>query len=64
MPTAITDVFDAELIRRYDTRAPRYTSYPTADHFHPGFGPSDYQRVMCTGMMPHRRCMCTFLFVP
>lgn len=44
----IANVFDADLIRRYDTRAPRYTSYPTADHFHPGFGPGDYQRALCT----------------
>lgn len=48
MPTAITDVFDAELIRRYDTRAPRYTSYPTADRFHPGFGSGDCQRALRT----------------
>jgi oxygen-independent coproporphyrinogen-3 oxidase len=48
MPTAITDVFDAELIHRYDTRAPRYTSYPTADRFHPGFGSGDCQRALRT----------------
>ncbi len=24
---------DADLIARYDGRAPRYTSYPTAPHF-------------------------------
>ena len=23
-------IFDADLIRRYDSRGPRYTSYPTA----------------------------------
>lgn len=39
MPTTITGGLDAELMRRYDTRAPPYTAYPTADHFHPGFGP-------------------------
>jgi oxygen-independent coproporphyrinogen-3 oxidase len=36
-------VFDAELLARYDVNGPRYTSYPTADRFHAGFGPSDYR---------------------
>ena len=26
----------ADLIARYDVRLPRYTSYPTAPHFHAG----------------------------
>jgi len=30
--------FDAELVARYDITGPRYTSYPTAPQFHPGFG--------------------------
>lgn len=30
-------VFDADLIRRLDRNGPRYTSYPTADRFHPGY---------------------------
>ena len=34
--------FDADLIRKYDQFGPRYTSYPTADRFHDGFGPADY----------------------
>ncbi|MEP7184300.1 MAG: oxygen-independent coproporphyrinogen III oxidase [Rhodanobacter sp.] len=29
--------FDAELISRHDQHGPRYTSYPTALHFHPDF---------------------------
>jgi len=29
--------FDAELLRRHDRPGPRYTSYPTAPHFHEGF---------------------------
>ncbi len=36
-------VFDPELIRRYDTAGPRYTSYPTAVHFHTGFTEADYR---------------------
>jgi len=35
--------FDAELIRRYDTRGPRYTSYPTALQFDDTFGTADYR---------------------
>ncbi|MGA7799878.1 MAG: oxygen-independent coproporphyrinogen III oxidase [Gammaproteobacteria bacterium] len=36
-------VFDRELIRRYDTSGPRYTSYPTAVQFHEGFGEDLYR---------------------
>ncbi|MCX4187021.1 oxygen-independent coproporphyrinogen III oxidase [Methylophaga sp. OBS4] len=35
--------FDAELIQRYDTAGPRYTSYPTAVEFHEGFSEQDYK---------------------
>jgi len=37
-------IFDAELIHRYDLVGPRYTSYPTAVQFHDGFGEADYRR--------------------
>lgn len=30
------------LAQRFDTHGPRYTSYPTADHFHNRFGKADY----------------------
>lgn len=33
-----TPEFDPALIARYDSRGPRYTSYPTALQFHAGFG--------------------------
>ena len=33
----------AELLARYDRPGPRYTSYPTAVEFHPGFGEADYR---------------------
>lgn len=36
-------VFDAELIKKYDTAGPRYTSYPTAVQFHTGFTAADYR---------------------
>src|SRR5690606_35422955 len=34
---------DAGLIERFGGRAPRYTSCPSADRFHAGFGPRDYR---------------------
>ena len=36
-------IFDADLVRRYDGPGPRYTSYPTAVQFHPGFGTAEYE---------------------
>ena len=36
--------FNADLIRRYDQRGPRYTSYPTAVQFHEGFDHVAYER--------------------
>jgi oxygen-independent coproporphyrinogen III oxidase len=35
-------IFDAGLVSRYDRPGPRYTSYPTAVQFHPGFGIAQY----------------------
>ncbi len=37
--------FDADLLRRYDKSGPRYTSYPTAVQFHPGFDEAQYRAV-------------------
>lgn len=37
--------FDPELVRKHDRQAPRYTSYPSAVQFHPGFTTADYIRV-------------------
>jgi oxygen-independent coproporphyrinogen III oxidase len=34
--------FDPELIARMSQQGPRYTSYPTADRFGPGFGAAEY----------------------
>jgi oxygen-independent coproporphyrinogen-3 oxidase len=36
--------FDQELIKRYDGRGPRYTSYPTALQFDEKFSTDDYRR--------------------
>jgi oxygen-independent coproporphyrinogen-3 oxidase len=34
--------FDADIIRKFSTSGPRYTSYPTADRFTPDFGYGSY----------------------
>ncbi len=36
--------FDFDLLRRYDEFGPRYTSYPTAPHFHEGFGEAELRQ--------------------
>ncbi|MDX1454382.1 MAG: oxygen-independent coproporphyrinogen III oxidase [Gammaproteobacteria bacterium] len=41
-----TMTFDKGLIRRYDIKAPRYTSYPTAREFTVAFGEQDYREAM------------------
>ncbi len=38
----VTVHFDPELLRRISRPGPRYTSYPTADRFHGGYGYGDY----------------------
>lgn len=35
-----------ELVRKFDKPGPRYTSYPTADRFHPGYTQHTYQRYL------------------
>jgi len=47
MTTSAPDLeISEELIRRFDKLGPRYTSYPTADRFHNGFGAADHQRYL------------------
>lgn len=36
--------FNLELLEKYDTQGPRYTSYPTAPEFVGHFGQQDYIR--------------------
>lgn len=36
--------FNADLIKRYDSAGPRYTSYPTAVEFHEGFDSAHYKQ--------------------
>lgn len=37
--------FDKSLIEKYQVSCPRYTSYPTANHFHENFSENDYIRI-------------------
>jgi oxygen-independent coproporphyrinogen-3 oxidase len=39
-------VIDAALVQKYGGNGPRYTSYPTADRFHTGFGEAALGRVL------------------
>lgn len=41
-----TPLFEPALLRRFDINGPRYTSYPTADRFHNGFGAGGYQAAL------------------
>ncbi len=45
-PAATCLHFDEALIRKHDQSGPRYTSYPTADRFHEGFGPAEYVQAL------------------
>ncbi len=42
---SLSSLFDPELLRRYDVPGPRYTSYPTAPQFAPGFGETELRAV-------------------
>jgi oxygen-independent coproporphyrinogen-3 oxidase len=55
-------ITDAELIARYDGRVPRYTSYPTAPHFHPGIDAEAYGRWL--EALPEAAALSLYLHVP
>lgn len=42
MPNNIEQLWNNELIRKHDLSGPRYTSYPTAPQFKPGFSQTDW----------------------
>jgi oxygen-independent coproporphyrinogen-3 oxidase len=53
---------NAELLARYDRPVPRYTSYPTAPHFHPGVGPDDHCKWLA--QLPPDTQLSLYLHVP
>jgi oxygen-independent coproporphyrinogen-3 oxidase len=58
-------IIDEGLIHRYDKSGPRYTSYPTADRFHTGFGEADYRAcARRTGEEPVLRPLSLYFHIP
>jgi len=55
---------DAELIRRYDGHGPRYTSYPTAVHFHTGFDEQCYRRAALLSNSARARPLSMYVHIP
>lgn len=57
--------FDAELVRRYDQQAPRYTSYPTAPQFRDDFPEATYrEQVAASNEDPIPRPLSLYVHVP
>ena len=58
-------LFDAELVKRYDLAGPRYTSYPTAPHFQPGYSANDYRyQVAVSNGDPLPKPLSVYLHLP
>ncbi|MBW4050835.1 MAG: oxygen-independent coproporphyrinogen III oxidase [Proteobacteria bacterium] len=55
---------DPDLLRRYDTAGPRYTSYPTAREFTPDFGEAAYRRHILFGGRPASAPLSLYVHVP
>jgi len=45
-PSPARALLTEDLLRRFDTPGPRYTSYPTADRFNEAFGPAEAAEVL------------------
>jgi len=61
----LSSLFDPELLRRYDTPGPRYTSYPTAPQFSPGFQESDLREMAAiSNGDPIPRPLSLYLHIP
>jgi oxygen-independent coproporphyrinogen-3 oxidase len=52
------------LAPRIDINGPRYTSYPTADRFHGGFGQSDYLAALADGAARGSEPLSLYLHIP
>jgi oxygen-independent coproporphyrinogen-3 oxidase len=53
---------NADLLAKYDRPVPRYTSYPTAPHFHAGIGPDHYRNWLAE--LPSDGRLSLYLHVP
>ena len=57
--------FEPELIQRYDSRGPRYPSYPPADHFSDWFTEKHYREIATKGNeSPIPRALSLYLHIP
>lgn len=57
--------FDRALIEKYDRSGPRYTSYPTAPHFHENFGPKEfYKEIKRSSDQKADRPLSLYLHIP
>jgi oxygen-independent coproporphyrinogen-3 oxidase len=57
--------FDIELVRRYETRGPRYTSYPTAVQFNDSFDEADYlAQAQNSNAGPYPRALSLYIHIP
>ncbi|MCZ7450567.1 oxygen-independent coproporphyrinogen III oxidase [Agrobacterium rhizogenes] len=53
---------NTELLRKYSGAVPRYTSYPTAPHFHEGIDNDTYRQWL--GALNHRNRISLYLHIP
>lgn len=56
--------FDWDLIRRYDTRGPRYTSYPTALQFSDRFPAADYEAQVLQSSLAAPAPLSAYVHIP
>lgn len=64
-PRVVIPEFDAGLVSRYDVTGPRYTSYPTAPHFHEGFREPDLRRaIAASNEEPIPRALSVYVHIP
>lgn len=60
-----TAIFDRRLYRKYDVAGPRYTSYPTAPHFHDRFDAAAYTEVArASNEVPIPRPLSLYVHIP
>ena len=58
-------LFDADLLRRYDTPGPRYTSYPTAPQFSGNFGAQQLrEHARASNQQDHARPLSLYVHIP
>jgi oxygen-independent coproporphyrinogen-3 oxidase len=62
-PNPLGWTFDPELLRRHDRPGPRYTSYPTAPHFHDGYGEEQFRAAIARSNTSERQ-LSLYVHVP